>query len=51
MAKTIEACGSLDVLEQLQHHASHEIYEKVVNILESYFNAEEAVEDARNDNV
>jgi len=40
-ANHIEECGGLDHIEALQSHNNNEIYEKVVNILETYFAAEE----------
>jgi len=40
-ANLIEECGGLDHIEALQSHSNNEIYEKVVNILETYFAAEE----------
>jgi importin subunit alpha-1 len=44
-ATHIEEAEGLDKVEQLQHHHNHEIYEKAVKILETYFAAEE--EDAQ----
>jgi len=40
-ATIVEECHGLDKLEQLQNHQNQEIYEKSVNILETYFAAEE----------
>lgn len=40
-ANLIEECGGLDNIEGLQSHSNNEIYEKVVNLLETYFAAEE----------
>eukprot|EP01126_Amoeba_proteus_P047924 TRINITY_DN550_c0_g1_i3.p1 TRINITY_DN550_c0_g1~~TRINITY_DN550_c0_g1_i3.p1 ORF type:complete len:516 (+),score=83.97 TRINITY_DN550_c0_g1_i3:80-1627(+) len=40
-ANSIEECGGLDKIEELQNHANAEIYDKAVNILETYFAAEE----------
>jgi len=40
-ASIVEECHGLDKLEQLQNHQNQEIYEKSVNILETYFAAEE----------
>jgi len=40
-ATIIEECHGIDKLELLQNHQNHEIYEKAVNILETYFAAEE----------
>jgi len=37
----VEECFGLDKLESLQNHKNDDIYEKVVNILELYFAAEE----------
>lgn len=37
----VEACGGLDKLENLQSHRSQDIYEKSVNLLETYFAAED----------
>jgi len=37
----IESCSGLDKLENLQHHANNEIYEKAVAIIEDYFGAED----------
>jgi len=40
-AGLIEECSGLDNIEDLQSHANTEIYEKVVEILECHFAAEE----------
>jgi hypothetical protein len=40
-ATIVEECHGLDKLELLQNHQNQEIYEKSVNMLESYFAAEE----------
>jgi HEAT repeat protein len=39
-ANIIENCNGLDSIEELQNHQNNEIYEKAVNILETYFGAE-----------
>ncbi len=40
----IEEVEGIDRLEELQNHENEEIYKKAVKILESYFAAEEEVE-------
>ncbi|KAJ0078925.1 hypothetical protein Patl1_22444 [Pistacia atlantica] len=40
-AQMIDECEGLDKIEQLQSHDNHEIYEKVVKILERYWAEEE----------
>lgn len=40
-ADAVEECGGLDAVEELQNHENEEIYEKVVNILQKYFESEE----------
>lgn len=40
-AQMIDECDGLDKIEQLQSHDNHEIYEKVVKILERYWAEEE----------
>lgn len=40
-AQMIDECDGLDKIEQLQTHDNHEIYEKVVKILETYWAEEE----------
>jgi len=47
----IESCGGLDNIEKLQQHSNNDIYEKAVNILESYFALEEDQNIAPNQNV
>jgi importin subunit alpha-1 len=37
----LELCGGLDLIEPLQMHANHQIYERAVKILEEYFTEEE----------
>lgn len=41
VAGFIEEAGGLDKLEGLQVHPNHEVYDKVVKILETYFAASE----------
>lgn len=40
-ATYVEECGGLDRLEELQNHLNSEIYQKALEILRQYFNAEE----------
>lgn len=42
----IEEADGLDKIENLQNHGNLDIYDKVVKILEDYFNAEEEEDDA-----
>lgn len=37
----LEKCGGLDLIEPLQMHANHQIYERALRILEQYFQEEE----------
>jgi HEAT repeat protein len=43
-ATIIEECHGLDKLEHLQNHLNIEVYEKTINILETYFAAEDEEE-------
>jgi hypothetical protein len=38
-ALAFEECGGLDTLEELQQHVSEHVYEKAVQIIETYFDA------------
>lgn len=44
-ADFVEECGGLDLIEKLQRHDDREIYNKVVNIIQVYFDSEEAEEE------
>jgi len=37
----MESCSGLDKLENLQHHANNDVYEKAVSIIEEYFGTDE----------
>ncbi|CAH1400071.1 unnamed protein product [Nezara viridula] len=41
VALTIEECGGLEKIEELQSHGNHEIYHKAYEIMEQYFSTEE----------
>lgn len=41
-ALALETCGGLDSLEELQMHKNHQIYDRSLQILETYFNEEQA---------
>lgn len=45
LAAELEACGGVDYLEDLQLHKNHEVYERAVRILETYYNLEVGGED------
>jgi len=38
---TVDECGGLDAIEELQQHENEEVYDKCVNILKNYFDSEE----------
>lgn len=40
-SKLVEDAEGLDKIEQLQEHANEDLYEKAINILETYFDCEE----------
>ena len=39
-AVELEACGGVDNLEELQLHKNHEVYDRAVRMLETYYNLE-----------
>ncbi|XP_014281057.1 importin subunit alpha-5 [Halyomorpha halys] len=41
VALTIEECGGLEKIEELQSHGNHDIYHKAYEIMEQYFTTEE----------
>lgn len=43
----VDEANGLDKIEELQNHSNREIYEKAVNILETFFD----VEDGENENL
>jgi hypothetical protein len=45
-ADIVEECGGLDQFENLQRHDNEDIYKKVVQILQTYFDSEEEEDDA-----
>ena len=45
ITSVIEECGGLQKIEDLQNHENNAIYERSVKILETYFGAEDDVED------
>lgn len=46
-ALEFELCGGVDRLEELQLHKNHQVYEKAIGILETYY-ATEGMNDAEN---
>lgn len=48
---TIEECGGLDLIEKLQTHPNNDIYEKALEILETYFPSEDDEESKTDNNV
>jgi importin subunit alpha-6/7 len=41
-AVELEICGGLEMIEPLQMHPNHQIYERCVKILEEYFQEEDS---------
>lgn len=41
MATLIDEAGGLNKIEELQHHSNNDIYDKCINILETYFHADD----------
>jgi len=47
----LELCGGLDRIEQLQTHKNHEVYERALRLLETYFTVDNGDQDAFMNNI
>ncbi|KAI8381237.1 armadillo-type protein [Radiomyces spectabilis] len=45
----IEECGGMEIIHQLQNHQNTDVYKKAYNIIDRYFNDDDAQEDMMNE--